>query len=124
MGVTFVKYEDGHNVYELASGSYEFASQVNPEMNNISSVKLANSQNIDAEATVNGKTYDCEAFATESGTKFEYCYLNSEIQMLIITNGDDVQTRAISNLKMGADTEKLDIPSDYTRDDSFFADFV
>lgn len=77
-----------------------------------------------AKKTVDGKTYDCEAFVTESGIKYEYCYLNSEIQMLIITNGDAVQTRAISNLKMGADTERLDIPSDYTRDDSFFADLV
>ncbi|MBQ8759437.1 MAG: hypothetical protein IJZ20_07070, partial [Clostridia bacterium] len=51
-GVTLVGYEDGCMVYELSSGSYEFATTVNPAMNDVSAVKLTNSQGIDVIAKV------------------------------------------------------------------------
>lgn len=56
-GVTYIGFEDGHAVFELASGTYEFVTEVTPNMNDVSSVKLTNSQKIDAKATVNGKTF-------------------------------------------------------------------
>ncbi len=56
-GVTFVSYKDGAMIYELESGSYDFAVTVNPHANDITSIKLANAQKIDATVTADGKTY-------------------------------------------------------------------
>ena len=44
-------------VYELASGSYSFETEVNPGMNDVSSVKVTNSQKIDADIMINGEEF-------------------------------------------------------------------
>ena len=56
-GVTFVSYKDGAMVYELESGTYDFAVTVDPKANDITSVKLTNAQKIDASVTADGKTF-------------------------------------------------------------------
>ena len=56
-GVSLLGYEDGHMVYELASGSYSFETEVNPGMNDVSSVKVTNSQKIDADITINSEEF-------------------------------------------------------------------
>lgn len=42
-------------VYELESGTYDFAVTVDPKANDITSVKLTNAQKIDASVTADGQ---------------------------------------------------------------------
>ncbi len=52
-GVTFIKNQDGKNVYELESGIYTFTTSANLEANEITSVYVGNKQHIDSTVTIN-----------------------------------------------------------------------
>ena len=56
-GVTFVGYENGFNVYNLESGSYSFSTTVDPAYGDVISVKVTDSQGVDASCEIAGTTY-------------------------------------------------------------------
>lgn len=56
-GVTFVGYENGFNVYNLESGSYSFSTTVDPAYGDVISIKVTDSQGVDASCEVAGTTY-------------------------------------------------------------------
>lgn len=78
-GVTFVSYKDGAMVYELESGTYDFAVTVDPKANDITSVKLTNVQKIPASVTADGKIY----------TAFPTTFLSSQKSVVLNITTDD-----------------------------------
>lgn len=82
-GVTFVSYKDGAMVYELESGTYDFAVTVDPKANDITSVKLTNAQKIDASVTADGKIF----------TAFPATFISSQKSVVLnVTTSDENYT--------------------------------
>ena len=107
-GVTYVGYQDGHAVYELASGSYEFVTYVNPDMNNISSVKITNSQNIDATVTVSGKSFDrFPAYEIVAASEFTVDVVSNEenyaFSHFVSENGEVIEADNVFSGDMAVD---------------------
>ncbi|MBQ8784167.1 MAG: dockerin type I repeat-containing protein [Clostridia bacterium] len=68
--------------------------------------------------TVDGVKYDCETFYNENNACFEFYFNGNELELLVVSNGDTVQTFDVSHLEKGADASRLVIPSDCVYDES------